>query len=355
MKILFTLGAMGHGGGERVVSVLASRLAERGHEVGLLLYYDRDIWYPLDERVKVIAEEAEIGEKGILSHLLFKRKFVKNENYDVVISFLAPFNMVSIVSLFGLKTPLIVADRNDPRHVPGNKVVRFARDFLYRFADGIVLQTKANRRYFGKCIKNKSAVIYNPIDLGSSAKIGLNAQKSKRMVSVGRLVRQKNQDMLIDAFLRFSEKHPDYRLTIYGEGDYRPELEKRISELGLGDSVELPGSIKNVPDAIKDAEMFVLSSDYEGMPNALIEAMCVGLPVISTAVSGATDLIEQGQNGLLVECNDTEGLANAMEELASNAELRKSFAYNASKLNDMLTIDKICDEWLAFAEKTIKR
>ncbi len=354
MKILFTLGALGHGGGERVVSVLASELAHQGHEVEIMLYYDHEIWYPLNPKVKVVTEEKEIGKKNILSHLLFKRKYVKNNNFDAVISFLAPFNMLTIVSLFGLKTPLIVADRNDPRHVPSNKLVRFARDFLYRFADAVVLQTKANQAYFCKQVQKKSTVIYNPIDLGDATGIGLTAQKSKRMVSVARLMRQKNQDMMLEAFYKFQQSHPDYRLTIYGEGDYRPNLEQKIADLGLGQSVELPGGIKDVPNHIKDAEFFVLSSDYEGMPNALIEAMCVGLPVISTAVSGATDLVIPEENGLLVECDDTEALASAMKKLASDGELRKKMAQNAVKLANELTLDKITAQWLQYIEDVIK-
>ncbi len=354
MKILFTLGALGHGGGERVVSVLSNELVRQGHQVEILLYYDREVWYPLDQKVKVIAEEKETGKKNILSHLLFKRKYVKNNNFDVVISFLAPFNMIAIVSLFGLKTPLIVADRNDPRHVPSNKLVRFARDFLYRFADGVVLQTKANQAYFCKKVQQKSTVIYNPIDLGDATGIGLTAQKSKRMVSVARLMRQKNQDMMLDAFCKFQQNHPDYRLTIYGEGDYRPNLEQKIAELGLGQSVDLPGGVKDVPNHIKDAEIFVLSSDYEGMPNALIEAMCVGLPVISTAVSGATDLVIPEENGLLVDCDDTEALAAAMDKMASDGELRKKTSLNAAKLADELTLDKITAQWLQYIKEVIK-
>jgi len=355
MKILFTLSALGHGGGERVVSVLSNELVRQGHQVEILLYYDREIWFNLDPKIKIISEEKEIGKKNILSHLLFKRKYVKNNNFDAVISFLAPFNMIAIVSLFGLKTPLIVADRNDPRHVPSNKLVRFARDFLYRFADGVVLQTKANQAYFSKKVQQKSTVIYNPIDLGDAAGIGLTAQKSKRMVSVARLMRQKNQDMMLEAFCKFQQNHPDYRLTIYGEGAYRPNLEQKIAELGLGQSVDLPGGIKDVTNHIKDAEIFVLSSDYEGMPNALIEAMCVGLPVISTAVSGATDLVVPEENGLLVDCNDTEDLAAAMEKMASNSELRKKTAQNAARLADELTLDKITAQWLDFVEKVINK
>ena len=353
MKILFTLGALGHGGGERVVSILANQLANEGHQVEIMLYYDREIWYPLDEKVKVVAEQKEIGNKGILSHLAFKRKYIKANNFDVVISFLAPFNMLNIVCLFGLKTPLIVADRNDPRRIPSNKLVRYARDFLYRFADSVVLQTKANQAYFCKSVQAKSTVIYNPIDLGEDTGIGLTAQKSKRMVSVGRLIRQKNQDMMLEAFCKFQQNHPDYRLTIYGEGDYRPNLEQKIIELGLEESAELPGGIKDVPSHIKDAEFFVLSSDYEGMPNALMEAMCVGLPVISTAVSGATDLIIPEQNGLLVDCDDTEGLAAAMERMASDDELRQTTAQNARKLADELTTNKITAQWIQYIEKII--
>ena len=152
------------------------------------------------------------------------------------------------------------------------------------------------------------------------------------------------------SFAAIREQFPDYTLTIYGEGPHRETLEKKIAQLGLGETVQLPGSVKDVHERIADANLFVMSSDYEGMPNALIEAMCLGLPVISTAVSGATDLIRHGENGLLVDCADTAALAEAMKRLLSDASLRMAFGQEAVKLNQQLKIGDITRQWLSAVE-----
>jgi len=275
------------------------------------------------------------------------RKYFR-DNAKEIISFLAPFNMVSIVASFGLNIPIIVADRNDPREVPGNSILRKARDFLYRFAEGIVLQTEYNRIYFSQAVQQKSRVVYNPVDLDEKAGLALRVEKKKRVVSVGRLMPQKNQQMLLSAFAAVWEKHPDYELTIYGDGPERERLQGKIEQMGLQKCVFLPGSVQNVFDEIADSELFILSSNYEGMPNALIEAMCIGLPVISTRVSGATDLIEHGQNGLLIDVGDEVGLTLAMEKILDDAVFGKQLAENATKINEQLEVGKITSQWVDF-------
>ena len=147
---------------------------------------------------------------------------------------------------------------------------------------------------------------------------------------------QKNQKMLFRAVKTVLEKYPEYQLVIYGEGPMREELEGYAKELGIEKYISLPGSMADVHDRIKDAEIFVLSSNFEGMPNALIEAMCLGLPVISTKVSGATDLIKDYENGLLTELNDQKELETAMIEMIENPDLAEKLAKNAIELNDSL-------------------
>lgn len=162
---------------------------------------------------------------------------------------------------------------------------------------------------------------------------------------------QKNQKMMIAAFAEVVKKHPDYQLVIYGEGPSREELEKHVRELGVEEHVLLPGNVTDIHDRIKDAEMFVLSSDYEGMPNALIEAMCLGLPSVSTKVSGATDLIKDHENGILTDLNDQKQLENAMLELIENKELSERLAINAAKLNQELEVSKIMQQWTDFIKE----
>ena len=350
-KHLFFIGTLQNGGAERVVSILSGKMAEQGMPVVILTYYDMTVFYNVHSNVKVTCVEKETGTKSKGKNFLWVRKYFK-EHADVLISFLAPFNIFALACNFANGTPIIVADRNDPTKIPSNILVRKVRDFLYRFADGIVVQTMKNQSYFSKQVQKKSVVIYNPIDLGEKAGSALQTEKHKRIVSVGRLMQQKNQKMLFAAFKNVLEKYPNYQLVIYGEGPMRKELEAYAKELEIEKNISLHGNVTDVHDRIKDAELFVLSSDYEGMPNALIEAMCLGLPVISTKVSGATDLIKDHENGLLTELNDQKKLEAAMIELIENPDLAEKLAKNAIELNDSLELNKIMNQWIHFIKKT---
>ena len=349
MKIEFFVGEFSEGGAERVISILANELINRGHEVAVLKYFNSINYYKTDERVKIYSLEEKTGTRAKLKNILYLHKHLKDFD-GVFVSFLAPFNILALIANAGNKTPLIVADRNDPARLPGNKYLRMLRDYLYRFADRVVVQTMKNKAYFSKGVQDKTEVIYNPLILSGKEGKALNTKKTKTIINIGRLEPQKNQDMLIDVFSKFHQRHLEYSLVIYGEGSYRKELEKRIDELNLTNCVSLPGNVKDIFDRLCECEFFVLSSNYEGMPNALIEAMGLGVPVISTRVSGATDLIEDGVNGLLIDVGDSKALLTSMEKLAQDEKLRASLPLKASKVVDLLNSDRICDRW----EKIIK-
>ena len=349
-RYVFFIGLLTHGGAERVISILTRHMIDAGKDVKLLLYYDKPHFYALHPNLNVVYVERETKSNEILTNLLWMRKFIK-ANADVVVSFLAPFNILAILSTLGLQKKIIVSDRNDPRFIPSNCLVRKLRDFLYRFANGIVVQTSNNKKYFSKIVQKKTAIIFNPVDLGERRGQALRTEKKKRIVSVGRLIKQKNQVMLLEAFFEIHKNYPEYILTIYGEGNYREALESKIKELRLEGFVELPGSKKDVFDLISDAELFVLSSDYEGMPNALIEAMCLGLPVISTAVSGTSDLIDDGVNGMVTEVGNKEQMISAMREMLASEDFRGKCAENAILINDKLEVNGIMNKWEKFIDE----
>ena len=351
-KIIFFDGTLREGGAERVISILTREMAENNEPVEVVIYYNEEIFYELHPDVKVTSVSKNTNKTNIIFNLFWLRKYLKNNAY-LVVSFLAPFNMLSIVARMGLKIPIIVADRSDPVFAPSSKWQRKMRDFLYRFADLIVLQTKKNESYFSKHVY-RTKIISNPVNLGKLAGSALIKQHKKEIVSVGRLIPAKNHMLLVNAYNLVRLKHPEYSLVIYGEGEERNRLEDHIKELGIAKYVALPGTTKNVNELMSAAELFVLSSDYEGMPNALIEAMCLGLPVISTKVSGATDLIQHEKNGLLVECRDAKGLAEAMIRMIEDETLRKMCANNAVEINRVLNAKTITDQWMETIETTIK-
>ena len=198
MKILFFICTLDEGGGQRVVSMLSSKMAERGFDVEVLKYYNSENIYPISDKVKINSVECNNG-RNILSNIIWMRNYF-SKNADVVVSFLAPFNIIALLANMFNSTPIIVADRNDPRFVPSNKIVRKLRDFLYRFANGVVVQTTDNKNYFSNTIQNKITVIKNPFSMTDKIGKALNVKKDNEIVSVGRLEKQKNQEMLINAF-----------------------------------------------------------------------------------------------------------------------------------------------------------
>ena len=351
-RFVFFIGALDEGGAERVLSILANELAKRGHEIEVLTYYHREVVYPLNSEIKLSSVEEATDGKRLLGRLLWLRRYFR-KNARVAISFLAPFNMLMILATIGTRVPVIVADRNDPRRIPQKALVRRLRNLLYRFADRVVLQTKSNADYFGRAIQKKSEIIFNPIDLGDASGLALRTKKEKKIVSVGRLMPQKNHEMLIRAFASLAKKLPDYRLVIYGEGKNRQNLEALITQLHLEQFVLLPGSVSNVPQAIADAQVFALSSDYEGMSNALMEAMCLGLPVLSTAVSGTSDLIESERNGLLVPVGDESAFTNELLRLTLDPALQKHFGEEAQELTKRCSPEAVCDQWEALLKSVI--
>ena len=342
-RTIFFVSSLGDGGAQRVISILSEKMVQTGMDVEIVTYLDVPIVYTICPEVKVTCVEKCTGKKSILSNVLWLRKYFK-KNAKIVLSFLAPFNMIALTAVMGTKVPIVVADRNDPAKVPVNPVVRFARDLLYGFADQVVVQTEKNKAYF-KRLQNKTQVIYNPVDLKEYTGCALDCDKEKIIVTAGRLMPQKNQKMLLNAFRKVSEKFPEYQLVIYGEGNYREELENYVTDLGLEGKVLMPGSVTDLYDRIKKASLFILSSNYEGMPNALIEAMCLGLPVISTKVSGATDLINHQKNGLLVDVGAEEQLADAMEQMLSDDQMRNDMAAEAVRLAQKLLPDEILKQW----------
>jgi glycosyltransferase involved in cell wall biosynthesis len=355
-SIAIVCATLSTGGAERVISTLSNYMVVYFKSIEIICWRNTSVFYAIDERVKITMIPFESQKRSITGQMKWFRKYMKLNSYDLVLSFLAPFNIITSLSLIGLAVPLIVAERNDPRHVPTSYILRIVRNFSYLFADVILTQTENNKRYFPSFLQKKCNVIFNPVFLNTEL-LGkaLTTQKTKKIVSVARLERQKNQLLLLDAFADISRQYNDYILVIYGEGDLRSILEKRISDLKLEHKIFLPGQVTDIHNQILDADIFVLSSNYEGMPNALIEAMCLGLPCISTKVSGAVDLIQNQENGILVNINDKSELINAMTELLNNKTKSKQIAKQATSIYSCLNINVIAEQWMSVILSTIDK
>lgn len=350
MKILFFIGEFNEGGAERVISILANNLIEKGFDIEILKYHNTENFYKLNSNIKVNSVEENTNTRSNLSkNIKWMNNYFK-KNTDIVISFLAPFNIIALLANIGNNTPIIVADRNDPRYTPQSRPRRVLRDKLYRKANAVVVQTKHNKEYFSKTIQNKTHIIPNPIELDEYIGLALKTKNEDLIVSVGRLEPQKNQIMLLEAFKQIHNNHPEYKLVVYGEGSYRKQLEEKIIELNIQDCVTLPGNEKDILNKMAKAKMYICSSNFEGMSNSLIEAMCVGLPVISTKVSGTEELINN-DNGIIIDINDKQALIDNIELLINNEETRNNLAINATKISSKLDKNTIVNKWTDLINK----
>ena len=239
------------------------------------------------------------------------------------------------------------------RH-PESRIKRLLRTLVYPFSDGFIFQTKQQAECFSDAIRKRGRVIDNPLEL-SRIPDPYVGERDRRIVSATRLDPQKNLPMLIQAFARFYRSHPDWQLVLYGEGAERARLENMAAKLPEG-AVLLPGASKTLLDDIRTAGMFVLSSDFEGMPNALIEAMAAGLPCIATdcPAGGPASLIKSEENGLLVPVGDARAMAKAMCRLADDPDLAQSLAAHAAEIRTRLDANTVAAQWKRYLERVIK-
>lgn len=352
MKCLFVMPALRFGGAERVTSVLANEWVKQGVNVRILLVEsDETSCYPLADNVelKSCRRETQIGQVKQGAIIRAIRKEAKEWKPDAVICFYNALCGLTAIALRGTRIPLIYSERNDPNRTNQRKIDKVYKAIVEHCAAKFVFQTTGAQKCYPKKVQDRSAVILNPLDTTGFPTHDFTSEK-KEIVTVGRLEPQKNQKILIDAFSKFAKDFPDYKLTIYGEGSLRPELEQFIQSKGLQDRVILPGSKNRIQEHIKDAALFVLSSDYEGIPNALIEAMAIGLPCVSTDCSpgGARELINDGENGVIVDCGNSDALAKAMVLLLEDREKAQKMGINAKKICRRVDKELVCNRWLDF-------
>lgn len=350
MKCLFVAPSMNFGGAERVMSILSNAWCDKNCKVKILLTRtSAQSKYELNKNVELLSCYDEVKKASIPHIVIMKsiRSLCKAWRPDVVISFYNDIAALTALAIIGCHIPLIYSERNDPNRVNQRKIDKIYRKIVEHSADRFVFQTTGAQKCYPPKVQERGVVILNPLDMTGFLTHDFTVEK-KEIVTVGRLEPQKNQKILIDAFSKFANDFPDYNLTIYGEGSLRLELEHFIQSKGLQNRVMLPGSKNSIQEYIKDVSLFVLSSDYEGIPNALIEAMAIGIPCISTDCSpgGARELINNGENGVIVECNNSVALAKAIVSLLEDREKAKMIGTNAKRICMRVDKDLICDRWL---------
>lgn len=341
LKITFVTATLTSGGSERVMSIVANKMQERGYEVEIVCLNDQIVFYPINEGIKITHVEVESGTKSLPKKLWWFRKYIKQTQPDVVVAFMVSVYTVTLLALMGVKIPVISSVRNDPAY--SNLRKKITRKILLPRSAHVVVQTQQIKQFFNKNIQKMTTVIYNPVNEKVFELQPI--EKENRIISVGRLYLQKDQKMMIEAFAKVSEKFPQWSLVIFGEGPEREALELLVERLKVKDKVSLPGRSENIIDELNKSKVFCLSSIYEGMSNALVEAICVGLPIVTTKVSGTEELIQDGENGFTVNIGDTDAMATALTKLLGDEGLQKQFAENNKAQASKFETDAIVDQW----------
>lgn len=355
MKIALCVDSLVKGGAERVIANLANFLVDR-HEVKILLL-DKVVEYPIDKRVFITAVNSSLKHRKPLVYferLRLMKNYFKDTEADVVVSFLPRTNYWVLASA-PKYSKVVMSERNDPKIIYRTLRRKLAVAKLYPKAKGFVFQTKEAQEYYeeNKIIKKgaKKTIILNPVDPSFLVR-PFDGERKKEIVTMGRLSRQKGQADLIKAFARLKDDFPEFKLYIYGEGPLRKELEELIRHCSLEGRVFLPGKVDDVRSKTYKATAFVLPSLFEGMPNALLEALVMGVPSISTdcPCGGPKSVILNGENGLLVPVGDIEKLEEAMRKVISSKELQRKFSDNSEALRKKLDPKVVNAEWESFLQ-----
>lgn len=360
-KIAFHLNCLEQGGAERVVTNLANQFADNGYQVIIATE-----WYGKDEfqtdsrvrRVHVGLREGDEKKHRVIQFLLrvkYLKKFLKEEKPDILIPFAKKAIYRGLMAAYFTKILVLISIRTDPALHYVGRTDKIQIRLLFGRANGCVFQTEDAQKFMAPKLGNRSRIILNPIN---PKYIGVPRPKerSKSVVQSGRLVDFKNQPMLIKAFVRVHEKHPDYDLKIYGGDSFdgtKEILEALIAENKAEDYIRLMGASDSLEKDLADAALFAFTSDWEGLPNALMEAMALGLPIVATdcPCGGPRTIMEHEVSGLLIPIKDQQALEEGINRLIEDPELAESLGAEASKIKERANADVIFAQWRDYIEE----
>jgi glycosyltransferase involved in cell wall biosynthesis len=354
VRIAFVIPSLGAGGAERVATLLANEWNANGHAVTLVTFDtpDTEPFFRLDPGVS-LRELSASATRGLaaklgtnVARLSRLRSVLRELRPDVVVAFMTEANVIALWASRGLGVPVVVSERNQPDRPGLGRAHRLARRLTYPMADALVVQTDAIASWGKARFRIPVQVIPNPVHLGAGDAPREDGDV-QWLISLGRLAPQKGFDILIESFAAVASKHPKWRLVIYGEGPDRPLLERLRAESGCPDRILLPGLTRDPAGALSKASLFVLPSRFEGYPNALLEALAQGLPVLATSCPGGTvEILANGAHGLLVPPDDVAALTTALDAMLSAPDLRDAYAWKARRAVTGLDVATVGRRWL---------
>jgi len=356
MKLTIFSNGVSNGGAERVTCNLANYFVENGYDVDLLTMSDDEPTYYIDEKVRRIELINKSERKGFVADFLLRVRRIKRyctiSRTDCYIGIMQTAWICLLLLRKKIRNPIIITERSDP-HNYSSRMQWILTHLLHR-ADACVFQTEGQfgfyRKWLGKCkgvkIPNAINVTTEPLDW---------SKREKKVIAIGRLQKVKNYPMLIRAFSRAARQNGDYVLEIFGEGKERETLENIIKESGMEKRIRLCGFDRNVAEQLRTSKIYVLSSDHEGMPNALIEAMATGVACISTdCEAGAPREIINGDNGILVPVGDEQALYEALCSLMKDDRKAEMMAQNAIDIRSRFSRESVYGMWGGLVQTLIE-
>ena len=351
MKLALIAYLHGYGGAERQIVLLANEMKARGHETHLVVLCDNKSPYKIEPSVIVhdLSGSEGNGKFRIMKRYCLFKKEMQKIKPDITINYNLQGAYFSLLAGRKICGKILYSERSDPYDSHYSGLLGKVRDITCNHLDAFVFQSEGAKEFFHLSSKQKAIVIHNSVVVPQD-KYPIPSARDNRIVTVGRLHSQKNPQLLVDAFALIADKYPDLTLEFYGDGLLKEEIQSKINAMGLTERVHLHASRKDIFNCIRTARLFVLTSDYEGMPNALMEAMALGLPCISTDCrpGGARTLIESGKNGIIVPPRNVNALAEKMKYMLENPREAELMAIEAYKIGTTHTNVVTFDKWNQF-------
>lgn len=361
MRAVFITNSLGFAGAEKMLTFVASSLSERGYHVSIANLnrvpdYVNAHKQTLDKAIAVYEQKESCF--SVKANLKFLLQTAKKIRPDIIIGFTSYPNMYAKIVGALLGIPSIMSERGDPAKTVGKTLKSKIAHAIVNASRGGVFQTEGARDFYGKGLQKRGVVIPNPIFINGVIPSVAYEEREKSVVSVGRLDNvQKRYDVMLDAFKLFSGRHPEYVLKLYGKGVDEELIASWVTDRGLSDKVKFMGLTTQPMQDICHDGMFLITSDFEGISNALLEAMAVGLPCVSTdhTPGGARLLIQSGENGLLAPTGDAIGLAEKMCMFAENPELARKCGESAKDVTRRFDPNRIVDMWENYISDIVNR
>lgn len=355
MRLTLVISTLWRGGAERVLCILAGGWAEQGHEVSVLTFdHSKEVAYSIHSAVKVRPLDLLSRPRDLLAALFqnfrrirILRHAIRESDPDVVISFMDTTNVLTLLATYGLKIPVIISEHVNPAHYSTGRIWGSLRRAIYPLADALVCPTPATVARYQAITRVRGIAIPNPIEIPAVVR-RQNTDKSCVMIAMGRLIRSKGFDLLVDAFARIADIHRDWSLTIVGggEGSVKAELEGQCRTLNLTERVHFVGEVADPFPLLSAADLFVFPSRHESFGMALAEAMACGLPAVSfDCPDGPSDIIRDGIDGVLVPPQDVGALAQTLDHLMANSQERARLAARAPEVARRFSREHILSLW----------